>query len=209
MVLPGFQDAHVHPLHGGRADAECGLHDLSGRPAYADAITSYAHAHPELEWLVGSGWSMDAFPGGTPHRSELDPLVGDRPAFFVNRDGHGARVSTTALRRAEVTNDTLDPADGRIERDPEVAPSGTLHEGAMELVRRLLPERSVEDRARDLSAAQRRLHSLGITAWQDAWIEPDDLAAYRRLDDAGELSGRAVLSLLWDVTAAESSSTTS
>jgi predicted amidohydrolase YtcJ len=197
MVLPGFQDAHVHPLHGGLAQARCGLHEVWGRPAYADAISAYARAHPEDDWIEGSGWAMDAFPGGTPTAEELDELVGDRPAFLVNRDGHGAWVSTAALRRAGITATTPDPADGRIERGPDGTPTGTLHEGAMNLVASLIPPPSRADLVDALRRAQRHLHSLGITAWNDAWVEPRDLDAYVALEEAGELSARVVLSLLW------------
>ena len=198
MVLPGFQDAHVHPLDSGRSAALCNLHDLAGREAYAAAITRYARAHPEAEWILGDGWGLDDFPGGTPTRAELDELVGDRPSFLVNRDGHGAWVNTWALELAGITQGTADPPDGRIERDADGEPSGTLHEGAMRLVEELVPKATVDDWVEALRVSQRMLHSLGITSWIDARVERDQLDAYGRVERAGELTGRAVLSLLWD-----------
>jgi len=198
MVLPGFQDAHAHPLHGGLAQLQCDLHEVAGRSEYAEVIAAYARTHAEAAWIVGAGWAMDAFPGGTPHRSELDRLVPDRPAFLVNRDGHGAWVNTAALERAGITADTPDPRDGRIERDPDGSPSGTLHEGAMNLVNDLVPPPSPDDLVAALRLGQRRLHALGITAWNDAWVASDQLEAYRRLAESGELTPRVVLSLLWD-----------
>ena len=77
---------------------------------------------------------MAAFEGGTPRREDLDRIVPDRPVFLTNRDGHGAWVNSKALELAGITAATPDPADGRIERDPDGTPSGTLHEGAMDLV---------------------------------------------------------------------------
>ena len=77
---------------------------------------------------------MAAFENGTPRREDLDRIVPDRPVFLTNRDGHGAWVNTKALELAGITAATLDPRDGRIERDPDGSPSGTLHEGAMDLV---------------------------------------------------------------------------
>ena len=77
---------------------------------------------------------MADFPGGTPRREDLDAIVPDRPVFLTNRDGHGAWVNTRALELAGITADTPDPGDGRIERDPDGSPTGTLHEGAMDLV---------------------------------------------------------------------------
>ncbi|MFN2491188.1 MAG: amidohydrolase [Actinomycetota bacterium] len=198
MVLPGFQDAHLHPLHAGLAEAQCDLHYVVGADGYTNAISTYAREHPEREWVLGSGWSMDAFPGGTPHRLELDRLVSDRPAFLVNRDGHGAWVNTRALEMASITRSTSDPRDGRIERDENGEPSGSLHEGAMDLVRRLVPPPTIDDLVDALRRAQRRLLAFGITAWQDAWIVGAELEAYRRLADSGELTARIVLSLLWE-----------
>ena len=197
MVVPGFQDAHVHPLHAGLARLRCGLHDVFGRDTYLEAIERYAREHPDAEWIEGAGWAMDAFPGGTPERAELDRVVPDRPAFLVNRDGHGAWVNSKALELAGVGRDTPDPPDGRIERDETGKPSGTLHEGAMKLVQDLVPPPSRENLRAALLDAQSILHSLGVTAWNDAWVEADEVDAYVRLARSGELTGRVRLSLLW------------
>jgi predicted amidohydrolase YtcJ len=197
-LLPGFIDAHVHPVLAGIELLQCGLHDLpESRDAYIDAIREYANAHPELEWVTGSGWGMAAFPGGTPSREDLDAAVADRPAFFQNRDGHGAWVNTRALELAGVTSTTEDPADGRIERAADGAPQGTLHEGAMVLVERLLPETTVDEVVEGLGLAQAYLHRLGITAWQDAWVDAQGIEAYRRFARSGQLTGRVVAAQWW------------
>ena len=113
---------------------------------------------------------MEWFPGGPPDRGALDAVAGDRPAYLVNRDWHGAWVSSAALGRAGIDARTPDPPDGRIERDADGTPQGTLHEGAASLVGALVPEPSLEQRVAGLLLAQRHLHARGITAWQDAII---------------------------------------
>ena len=138
-VTPGFQDAHVHPVHGGLARLRCELHGTRGREAYLAVIAEYAASHPDETWIRGGGWYMGDFPGGTPRREDIDAIVPDRPVFLTNQDGHGAWVNSRALELGGVTVDTTDPADGRIERDPDGSPTGTLHEGAMDLVERLVP----------------------------------------------------------------------
>jgi predicted amidohydrolase YtcJ len=198
MVLPGFQDAHVHPLHGGLARLRCDLHDLRGADAYVEAVRAYAAAHPKVPWILGGGWAMDAFPRGTPDRSLLDGVVPDRPVFLPNRDGHGAWVNSLALAMAGISRDTPDPPDGRIERKGGDEPQGTLHEGAMDLVERVVPATSHSELVEALRVAQAYLHSLGITAWQDAIVEPDDLEAYLELVDRDELTARVVGALWWD-----------
>ena len=137
------------------------------------AVADYAAAHPEQAWIRGGGWYMADFPGGTPRREDLDEVVPDRPVFLTNRDGHGAWVNSKALDIAGVTAATADPADGRIERDPDGSPTGTLHEGAMDLVERFVPDDTEDDLVAALRLGQAYLHSLGITAWQDAIVRPD------------------------------------
>ncbi|MBY6062587.1 amidohydrolase [Microbacterium esteraromaticum] len=206
LLIPGFQDAHVHPLWGGLDLLRCDLSDLSTADAYLERIRGYAQANPGDDWILGGGWQMSAFPGGTPTAVALDAVVADRPAFLPNRDGHGAWVNSRALQLAGVTRDTPDPADGRIERDADGNPTGTLHEGAMTLVNRLLPEEPHERLREALAVGQAYLHSFGITAWQDAIVGTqysdagDPLPVYIAADAAGELTGRVVGSLWWDRT---------
>lgn len=198
-VTPGFQDAHVHPVGGGLDMLRCDLHeDAQSGPPY-DLITAYVASHPDETWIRGGGWYMAAFPGGTPRREDLDRIVSDRPAFLTNRDGHGAWVNTKALELAGITADTPDPHDGRIERDPDGTPTGTLHEGAMDLVARHMPDDTPSELEEALRLGQRHLHSFGITAWQDAIVEPNvEERAYVSLASSGELTARVVGAMWWD-----------
>ncbi|SFR69909.1 hypothetical protein SAMN05428970_0813 [Agromyces sp. CF514] len=203
MLVPGFQDAHVHPVWGGLDLMRCNLAELETREAYLDEIRAYADANPEAEWVLGGGWSMSAFPGGTPTAADLDTVVPDRPAFLPNRDGHGAWVNSAALRLAGIDANTPDPSDGRIERDAAGAPSGTLHEGAMGLVNRLLPRTTDDELMQALLLGQEYLHSYGITAWQDAIVGSygdagDPGPAYVAAAAAGKLTGRVVGAIWWD-----------
>jgi predicted amidohydrolase YtcJ len=200
LVVPGFQDAHVHPPFAGRNLLHLDLSGLVGREAYLERIREYAAANPDHEWIVGGGWAMEYFPGGTPCKEDLDEAVGGRPVFLFNRDVHGAWVSSAALKAGGLSALTPDPQDGRIERDPVTGePSGTLHEGAAYAFNEHVvptPDRVQWEAA--IGAAQSHLHSLGITGWQDAWVTPDTLAAYRSMAAADRLTARVVGALWWD-----------
>ncbi|NLJ53661.1 MAG: amidohydrolase [Intrasporangiaceae bacterium] len=203
MLTPGFVDAHVHPVWGGLDLMRCNLADDVTAEAYLDRIARYAGSHPDVEWILGGGWAMAAFPGGTPTATALDRIVPDRPVFLANRDGHGAWVNSVALRRAGIDRDTPDPSDGRIERDSAGNPTGCLHEGAMTLVNRLLPETSAEEMGEALRLGQAYLHSFGVTGWQDAIVGAygdagDPAAAYLAAAQDGSLTGRVVGALWWD-----------
>ncbi len=202
LVIPGFIDAHIHPVLGGVELGRCDLGEYSSPDGYAQAIAHYVKAHPNRTWVIGGGWSLPAFPDGRPTSQLLDVVVGDRPAFFINRDHHSAWVSGAALRQAEIDARTPDPRDGRIERDSDGAPTGLLHEGAIGLVERLLPAPSQKEYDEALRRAQKYLHSLGIVGWQDALV---DVAAsvgphstYLRAAEHGWLTARVDAALWWD-----------
>jgi hypothetical protein len=184
MVVPGFQDAHVHPLTAGLERLRCSL-DQVEPAAYAGAVRGWAAAHPEAAWVLGGGWRMDAFPGGVPPAGLLDRLVPDRPAWLESRDGHTGWANAAALARAGVGSGSPDPPRGRLERDAGGAPTGVLHEEAMRLVERVVPRPAPGELAAALAVAQEHLHALGITAWQDAWVLPWQLDAYRAAAAAG------------------------
>lgn len=199
LLVPGFHDAHVHTPYAGRDLLRVYLNDLDGKDAYLAAISAYAQANPDEEWITGGGWSMEHFPGGIPSKVDLDRIVPDRPVFLFNRDVHGAWVNSAAMRIAGITADTPDPSDGRIERDAAGEPVGMLQEGAAYTFRdRWLPKLSRQDWEAAILHGQQFLHRLGITAWQDAWVSPETLAAYRSLDDAGKLTARVACALWWE-----------
>ncbi|WP_088315232.1 amidohydrolase [Kineosporia sp. R_H_3] len=199
LVLPGFQDSHVHAPFAGRNRLRVWLNDLHGKQAYLDAIAAYAAANPDEPWILGGGWAMEFFPGGTPRKEDLDAVVPDRPVFLFNRDVHGAWVNSRALEVGGITAVTPDPSDGRIERDPDGSPTGTLHEGAAYTFNdTVVPVPSHEEWVASVLEGQRHLHALGITGWQDAWVTPATLRAYETVAADGRLTGRVVGSLWWD-----------
>ncbi len=204
LLSPGFVDAHVHAVQGGLERIRCDLTASAvDQRAYLDVIGAYATAHPDREWILGGGWAMSAFPGGTPTAAALDSVVPDRPVFLPNRDHHGAWVNSRALALAGIDRSTPDPVDGRIERDADGAPAGTLHEGAMTLVARLLPSTAEAELRAGLLAGQAYLHSLGVTSWQDAIVGSysaleDNGPTYARAAAAGELRSHVVGALWWD-----------
>ncbi len=201
LIVPGFQDSHCHPPAAGLERLRCDLNDVVDVAEVEGVIANYAREHPDATWILGGGWSMETFEGGTPSKELLDRLVPDRPVFLTNRDGHGAWVNSRALELAGITEDTADPADGRIQRASGGEPQGTLHEGAMKLVEPLAPRPSREELKEGMLLAQAYLHSLGITAWNDAivgdplWGDSHDI--YSEMAASGELTAKVVGSLWW------------
>jgi predicted amidohydrolase YtcJ len=204
LLSAGFVDAHLHPLMGGLERSLCDLGPARSADECLSIVAEYARRHPEEPWIIGGGWRLDLFPGGTPTREALDRVV-DRPVILRSADRHGAWVNTRALEVAGVTADTPDPADGRIERDAAGIPSGTLHEGAIALVQVHSPAPTVEALHRGLLVAQEYVASLGITGWQDALLRVqengvDSLDAYLAAVQDGSLRAKVTGALWWDRT---------
>ncbi len=198
LLTPGFQDSHVHVWSSGLDLLRCsfaGCEDADGAIAY---VARYARANPNVEWIMGGGWHQTWFPRACPSKELLDQIVPDRPVFVYNADGHGAWVNSRALELAGIDASTPDPFDGRIERNPDGTPQGTLHDGAANLVEAASPKDSLEDVLRGILAGQEYMLSKGITGWQDAHVDDLAHAAYRALAQRDQLRGTAFGALWWD-----------
>jgi predicted amidohydrolase YtcJ len=207
MVLPGFQDAHLHPYTSGLDHFDCSLDILpSTVETYLGKVRECGATMTDREWIVGGGWQLTAFaPDGRPDKSLLDSALPDRPALFFSGDGHTAWANSRAMAIAGITAETPDPPNGRIDRDPlSGEPSGSFQEAAMDLLSAHVPPPPASQRDAAMRHALDYLHSLGITAMQEANanIDPDDprqmLETYRRFAESGELRMRTVISLGWD-----------
>jgi predicted amidohydrolase YtcJ len=198
MLLPGFQDSHVHPLFGGVELIQC---DLQASESAAEVLARVERCAAELpgdDWLEGSGWDLPLFPGGNPHRRALDAIAAHRPIVLSSADGHTVWVNSRALELAGITATTPDPPAGRIERDADGSPSGTLRESAAALVRRLVPPPSAELQREGLRLGVAEAHRFGITGLVEAKARADTLAAYAALDAAGELDLHVTAALYVD-----------
>jgi predicted amidohydrolase YtcJ len=195
LVMPGFNDAHMHLRDGAISLGRLDLFGLTSLDAVQAAIAEYAVARPEQPWVAGRGWLYAAFPGGMPTREQLDAVVPDRPAYFECFDGHSGWANSRALEAAGVSAETADPPDGRIVRDAAGRATGALKERAVELVDRLVPLPDETEMPDLVERALRRAAKLGITAVQDAWGRPEDLRLLRPLASQGRLPIRIRLAL--------------
>jgi predicted amidohydrolase YtcJ len=198
LVLPGFQDAHIHLAEGGLELLQCDLSTSTSPEEHLATIRRYAAEHPGDEWIVGGGWSMDDFGGSMPTRRLLDEAVPGRAVALTTRDGHSLWASTRAFELAAVGAGTPDPRGGVIEREPSGMPAGTVHELALRLFDAVLPEPDQDDRDEGLRRAQSIVLGLGITACQEANAPPPILGTYLRAAERGEVVLRLEGNLAWD-----------
>jgi len=203
-VLPGLNDNHCHPMGYGFA-----LEAVDASPSVAaklaDILERFRQAASSAApgaWLRGRGYDDTRLDVRRhPTRWDLDPVTGDHPAILTRTCGHMSVVNSKALQLAGITRDTPDPEGGRIVRDEHGEPTGLLQERAQELVRRLIPEPTVEDIKRALVAAGKQFLAMGITSVAEAGIsKPEELRAYQELRREETLPVRTYLMMLIDDT---------
>ncbi len=198
LVMPGFDDAHIHVLAGARQLADAQLYPLQTLEDIGEAIRRHAADNPAAPWVLGRGWLYAPFPGGLPTRGQLDAIVPDRPAYMGCYDGHSAWANSVALRIAGIDRTTPDPPNGVIVRDSDGEPTGALKEEAQLLVERHIPVPTEEADRASVREAMAGMHALGITAVQDAWLDLPELAFWARVHEAGELDLRFRAALIME-----------
>lgn len=199
LVLPSFHDSHVHPVTSGMELLTCNLNEADSADDLYATIRQYAADHPAEKWIRGGGWQLPIFPGASPTKAQLDSVVADRPALLYAADGHSSWANSRALAIAGITKATPDPPNGRIERDANGEPTGTLREDASALVARFAPKPSHSDYVAGLRLALEKANGFGITSLYEANANEEVLAAYKELDDRGELTARVHVALEMDL----------
>ena len=191
LVVPGFNDSHVHLVDGATALVEV---DLRGAASAADLgarLQGYAKTQPKGRWILGGYWDHEAWPEKSlPTRADIDALTPDHPVFVQRLDGHMALANSLALKLAGITRDTPVPDGGAIVRDAGGEPAGVLKDNAMDLVTRAVPPPTLEETMTKARAALGHAARLGVTTIQDMTTSATELTAYQQLRAAGELPVR-------------------
>ena len=201
-VLPGFNDAHAHVVYYGLTRFAADLGGARGIDDVLDRLQEHAATLKPGEWQQGLGYRTDELTERRqPHRTELDRVTGDRPAFIDERGGHARVANSAALAAAGITNETPNPQGGRIGRDLNGSPNGLLLESAMRLVADVQPATPLQRRIEGVLKAQDLLLSRGITSVGAAVNRgfADDLRAYETLACDGRLRMRVNEFLSWEL----------
>ena len=190
LVVPGFNDAHVHFLSGGFGLLSVDLRDARDEQDFAARIGAHARTLPRGTWIQEGNWDHETWPSkALPTRALIDAVTPDHPVFVQRLDGHMALANSLALRLAGVTRESKDPDGGTIVRDAAGEPTGILKDNAEELVTRAIPEPSREMNLRAARAALKEAARVGVTTIQDN-SSVDALRTYQDLRAAGELTAR-------------------
>lgn len=191
LLLPGFNDAHVHFTSGGTQLASVQLKDARSPEEFVSRIGARAAHTPKGEWITQGDWDETLWTvPQLPTRQMIDPVTGDTPVFVSRYDGHMGLANTAALKAAGITSRTPDPPGGTIVHDAHGEPTGALKDAAEDLMARVLPPPT---HAQRLAAVRRALDEAahdGVTSVQDMNPEYADIAVYAELRERGELTAR-------------------
>jgi len=189
-ITPGFNDAHVHFVDGGTQLENVDLRDADTQAEFARRIGERAKSRP-AEWILGGDWDDERWtPPALPTRELIDERSNGTPVFVSRYDGHMALANSAALGRAGITERTPDPPGGAIVRDAQGFPTGVLKDAAMELMTRVIPKKTPEQRLHSVQRALEYAASLGVTSVQDMNPSYDDIAVYADLANRGQLTAR-------------------
>ncbi len=176
MVLPGFQDSHIHPVTAALKSSMCSLRGLSSRQAYLEKIEQCVKNNSTAPWVHGTGWSHSYFDKDNQStKFLLGNISAGIPITLASYDGHSLWANSKALEAAGITAQTPDVDAGTIVRLPNsTEPSGLFWEDqALDAIMKAKPPYSEQEVYKALISAQKYLNSLGITTVQDAMVEVD------------------------------------
>jgi predicted amidohydrolase YtcJ len=191
LLLPGFNDAHVHFVSGGAQLDAVQLNDATSSEEFVRRIGERAKKTPKGQWVLGGDWDETKWtPAKLPTKEMIDPVTGDTPVFVSRYDGHMGVANSVALRLAGITAQTSDPPGGVVVHDMQGNPTGALKDAAMDYLYKAIPPLSHEQRMLAVKRALAYAASLGVTSVQNMNPDYEDIAVYSELLQRGELTTR-------------------
>lgn len=190
LMIPGFNDAHIHFLNGSIGLSEVNLTDAKSIDEVVLLIKKYAAENPGRKWITGRGWQYTMFPGGLPTKEILDSAIADRPVFIKAYDGHSAWANSSALKLAGINKSIAFSDFGEVVRFPNGELTGVFKEKAMGLIGDQIPELTSEEKRKALQNGMKMAASLGITSIGNASGSIEELNLYKDLLNNHELTLR-------------------
>jgi len=191
LLLPGFNDAHVHFVPGGFQLDQVQLTDARSREEFVRRIAAQARKLRKGEWILGGDWDEQNWsPPELPAHDWIDAVTPDNPVFVERHDGHESLANALAMKLAGITAATRSPAGGEIVHDAQGNPTGIFKDAAQGLFAKAIPNPTQQARVRAARRALDYAASLGVTSVQDMDPEYADIEAYSILQERGELTAR-------------------
>lgn len=199
LLVPGFNDAHIHFTSGGRSMMNLDFRYVHDVETIKQMVKEKVAQSKPGELIVGRGWEHETFPEKKwPTKEILDAVAPDNPVMLSRADGHSVWVNSYIIERSGITKDTPDPPNGTIVKDPVTGePTGIFKEGARRLLKvessvKLSPEEQEERADRGLELALDAARRTGVTSIQQLNGEYE---RFQRFKDEGKLTLRVTFNM--------------
>ncbi|MFD1457352.1 amidohydrolase [Scopulibacillus daqui] len=195
LIMPGFQDFHIHLFLGSLAEESVSLKTAKSENEAAEMVKKFADTRPNDQWIFGFEWYHIYWDNKKlPHRSSLDRLIPDRPVLLLNAECHGAWLNSKALETLGIDKNTPSPPYGEIVKDEHGHPTGFLYETAMKLAEKAFHSIPKARKASLLQSFLDKAARLGITTVSDMLplpgLELGDLDLYKAFEQQNRLTAR-------------------
>ncbi|MBK7867020.1 MAG: amidohydrolase family protein [Ignavibacteriales bacterium] len=188
LMLPGLTDNHVHFVSGGFYLSGLDLRPAKSTEEFEQMLKNYIKNKKPGEWITGGDWDHEAWEiKELPTKEMIDKISPDNPVLIHRFDGHLALANSVALKMAEVTASTPEPAGGDIVTDKITGePTGVLKDNAIDLVAKLIPVSSKQAYIEAVELALKEAARLGVTMVHDITYS-NDLSTYQKFEKRGNL----------------------
>lgn len=194
LVIPGFNDAHVHfgPLDPDYIE----LRYITDPSVITERVAAQVARSKPGQIIRGGHWVHEMFIDKKwPSKELIDKVSPDNPVLLSRADGHSILVNSYVLRMSRITKETKDPFGGEIQRDPVTGePTGILKDAAMDLIKTgntAITRTAEEEKERTWQGyllAMKEAREYGVTSIQNAGEA--DFEAYEKLMKEGLLTCR-------------------
>ncbi len=213
FATPGFIDAHVHFTGVGEAARNLKLSTAKNWDDIVRMVAAAAKTARPGEWILGRGWHQEKWSEvpspnveGFPLHEALSKAAPNNPVWLTHASGHAGFANAMAMKAAEVTRTTPDPAGGKILKDADGNPTGLFNERAQSLVGDALardratrtPAQVEADLRQVIELAARESLAKGLTTVSDAGSPPSTIEVMKRVVDEGKLPLRVWMMLRED-----------
>ncbi|MGO1730762.1 amidohydrolase [Agrococcus casei] len=210
-VVPGFIDAHAHPLMYGQmlTWVDISPEKAGSIPEIVELLRQASQKLPAGAPLRGYGYEQrNLAEQRHPTKEELDQVSTDREVYIMNASGHGGVVNSFTFAKHGVTRETPNPEGGEFFRDADGELTGELSDAACNVLTGLHGVKighhgpnfhlgdEPEEHLRQMRLVQREFLAGGVTAIGDAQVSKRELETYLRFAGEGEQKVRVSMYFL-------------
>lgn len=202
-MTPGFIESHGHIMGVGYNEMNL---DLMSVKSYDELVEKVREAVAKAEpgqWILGRGWHQDKWDKkpevmvkGFQTHEKLSAVSPNNPVYLSHASGHAGFANAKAMQLAGVNQLSVEKLTaelhegGEIIRDKNGNPTGIFNERAQGLIRKVIPENTLESNTKALELAMDACARNGLTGFHDAGASRENIELFQSFAASGKLKSR-------------------